>query len=87
MVIRPDVHALAQAEISTVLNGPERLPDFADRAHTPYLEAVISEVLRWNPVTPLGRILLLLSSDAQELIAFNLGCCFWCRCAAFGDGG
>jgi cytochrome P450 len=29
---------------------PDRLPSFADRPALPYLDAVVSECLRWNPV-------------------------------------
>lgn len=55
MVLYPEVQKRAQAEVDIFLKG-ERLPDFNDRTEgkTPYLEAIISEVLRWNPVTPLG---------------------------------
>ncbi|KIJ40995.1 hypothetical protein M422DRAFT_172679 [Sphaerobolus stellatus SS14] len=55
MVLHPEVQARAQAELDSFIKG-ERLPDYSDRAEekTPYLDAVVSEVLRWNPVTPLG---------------------------------
>jgi hypothetical protein len=53
MVNHPEVQARAHAELDAVV-GSDRLPDFADRPHMPYLEAIISEVLRWIPVTPLA---------------------------------
>ncbi|SJL09788.1 related to cytochrome P450 CYP2 subfamily [Armillaria ostoyae] len=31
-----------------------RLPNFDDRAQLPYINAVVLEALRWNPVTPMG---------------------------------
>ncbi|KAG6915648.1 hypothetical protein DXG01_010612 [Tephrocybe rancida] len=53
MVLNPDVQKKAQAEIDAVI-GTERLPTLADRPHLPYVNAVLSEVLRWNSVAPTG---------------------------------
>nr|BAL05079.1 cytochrome P450 [Phanerodontia chrysosporium] len=53
MVLHPHVQRRAQAEIDAII-GPERLPTFEDRAALPYVEALFKEVLRWNPVGPLG---------------------------------
>jgi cytochrome P450 len=54
MVLYPNVQKRAQAEIDRVV-GPDRLPTFEDRDQLPYIEAVVKEVLRWQPVAPLGR--------------------------------
>ncbi|KAG1837779.1 cytochrome P450 [Suillus subalutaceus] len=43
----------AQAEIDSVI-GRDRLPTFEDRASLPYIDAVVRETFRWQPVTPLG---------------------------------
>lgn len=51
------VQAKAQAELDTVV-GPDRLPEFSDRSNLPYVNAIISELLRWQPVVPLGTSLL-----------------------------
>ncbi|KAG2087118.1 cytochrome P450 [Suillus discolor] len=53
MVLYPDVQKRAQAEIDSVV-GRERLPTFEDRASLPYIEAVVRETFRWQPVAPLG---------------------------------
>ncbi|KAG2090009.1 cytochrome P450 [Suillus discolor] len=53
MVLYPEVQKRAQAEIDSVV-GKERLPTFEDRASLPYIEAVLRETWRWQPVTPLG---------------------------------
>ncbi|KAH0579388.1 hypothetical protein H2248_003528 [Termitomyces sp. 'cryptogamus'] len=53
MVLFPDVQKKAQAEIDKVI-GNERLPTLADRPHLPYVNAVVTEVLRWNSVAPTG---------------------------------
>jgi cytochrome P450 len=49
-----DVQKRAQAEIDEVV-GLDRLPNFDDRPHLPYVEAVLRETLRLYPVVPLGR--------------------------------
>ncbi|KAJ6511703.1 cytochrome P450 [Mycena vulgaris] len=48
-----DVQKKAQEELDTVV-GRDRLPSFQDRANLPYLNAIITEVYRWNPVGPLA---------------------------------
>ena len=53
MVLNPDVQKRAQEEIDRVV-GTSRLPDMSDREGLPYIDAVVKEVLRWHPVTPLG---------------------------------
>jgi cytochrome P450 len=53
MVLYPDVQKRAQAEIDSVI-GRDRLPTFEDRASLPYIEAVLRETFRWQPVTPIG---------------------------------
>lgn len=53
LTIFPHVFRKAQAEVDTVI-GRERPPTLADRPRLPYINAVQREVLRWNPVGPLG---------------------------------
>ncbi|KIJ08220.1 hypothetical protein PAXINDRAFT_120485 [Paxillus involutus ATCC 200175] len=53
MVQNPHVWKRAQAEIDVVL-GMGRLPNFEDRPLLPYVEAVLRETQRWQPVIPLG---------------------------------
>ncbi|OAX31517.1 cytochrome P450 [Rhizopogon vinicolor AM-OR11-026] len=53
MVLYPDVQRRAQAEIDLVI-GRDQLPAFEDRASLPYIDAVLRETLRWEPVVPLG---------------------------------
>lgn len=52
MALHPEVQKKAQAELDQVLGG--RLPEFADRPNLPYINAVIKETGRWQPVAPLG---------------------------------
>ena len=49
----PEIVCLAQKELDEVLGG-ERLPDFSDKPQLPYISAIMKEVLRWRPPTPLG---------------------------------
>ncbi|KAG1718759.1 cytochrome P450 [Suillus paluster] len=53
MVLYPDVQRRAQVEIDSVI-GRDRLPTFEDRASLPYVEAVLRETFRWEPIVPLG---------------------------------
>ena len=58
--LHPEVVRLAQRELDEVLDG-ERLPDFSDKPRLPYISAIVKEVLRWRPPTPLGIVFLQLS--------------------------
>ncbi|KAF9058629.1 cytochrome P450 [Rhodocollybia butyracea] len=49
----PEVLKKAQAEIAAVV-GNDRLPTYADREHLPYVNAIVTETLRWNSVAPTG---------------------------------
>jgi len=53
MVLNPDVQKKAQKEIDAVI-GHRRLPKLSDLPHLPYINAVLTEVLRWNSVAPTG---------------------------------
>jgi cytochrome P450 len=53
MVQYPDIQARAQEEIDNVTHG-ERLPNITDRDSMPYMQRIVQEVLRWQPVLPLG---------------------------------
>lgn len=65
MVLHPDVLAKAQSEMDAVV-GPGRLPTFSDRPALPYLEAVMSEVLRWGVPVPLGLPHRLMEDDMYK---------------------
>ena len=52
--MHPEIQRKAQAEIDRVV-GSDRFPTFADQPDLPYVDAVVKEVHRWNPVAPLGE--------------------------------
>jgi cytochrome P450 len=52
MMVFPEVQRRAQEEIDRVI-GKDRLPMLADREKLPYIEGVMKETLRWNPVAPM----------------------------------
>jgi cytochrome P450 len=53
MLLYPETQKKAQLELDSLLEG-KRLPEFSDMEHLPYIKAMVSEVMRWRPVTPLG---------------------------------
>jgi cytochrome P450 len=53
MTLFPDVQSKAQDEINRVI-GNDRLPNLADHNSLPYVSALVSEVMRWRPVGPIG---------------------------------
>jgi len=54
MSLYPEVQRKAQEEIDRVI-GHDRLPNAQDRMDLPYIGAIMREVMRLNPVTPLGE--------------------------------
>ncbi|KAI0314890.1 cytochrome P450 [Amylostereum chailletii] len=53
MALNPSTQSRAQAELDAVI-GTDRMPTIADRGDLPYVNAVIKETMRWNPVLPLS---------------------------------
>lgn len=53
MVSFPEIQKRAQAEIDTITGG-QRLPDYKDYDALPFIQAIVREAARWNPVSPLG---------------------------------
>ncbi|KZV68642.1 cytochrome P450 [Peniophora sp. CONT] len=53
MLYAPEVQVKAQTELDGITGG-SRLPTLSDRKHTPYIDAMVKEVLRWGSVIPLG---------------------------------
>ncbi|OSX64723.1 hypothetical protein POSPLADRAFT_1135220 [Postia placenta MAD-698-R-SB12] len=65
MALYPEVQKKAQAELDTVVEAG-RLPDYSDRDKLPYIDALIKEVLRWNPVAPLALPHSLMEDDTYR---------------------
>lgn len=53
MIQRPDIQKKAQAELDNII-GRDRLPSFEDFNQLTYIQAIVKETLRRNPVAPLG---------------------------------
>ena len=53
MTRNPKVLKKAQDELDRVV-GKGRLPDFSDKDDLPYIDAIVKEVIRWNPPLPIG---------------------------------
>ncbi|GJE98219.1 cytochrome P450 [Phanerochaete sordida] len=72
MVLHPEVLKKAQAELDAVV-GSQRLPTFEDRPNLPYLDAVMSEVLRWGVPVPLGLPHRLMEDDVYKGMHLKAG--------------
>ncbi|KAF8305345.1 cytochrome P450 [Clavulina sp. PMI_390] len=53
MLLHPDIQTKAQDELDRVV-GHDRLPSIDDYPNLPYLDAIVKEVLRWQPVAPIS---------------------------------
>ncbi|KAH9978331.1 cytochrome P450 [Russula compacta] len=79
MIVYPDVQRKAQAELDAEV-GKDRLPNFDDQDSLPYCNAIVKEVLRWNPPAPLAIPHVTVNSDeykgyhipAQSIVIGNL---------------
>ncbi|THH20203.1 hypothetical protein EW146_g1119 [Bondarzewia mesenterica] len=65
MMLHPEIQRKAQAQIDAVVDT-DRLPQFSDRAALPFLDCIILECLRWNPVGPLGVAHYVTEDDVYE---------------------
>lgn len=65
LVIFPEVQERAQEEIDRVV-GNDRLPTFDDRQNLPYIDGIVKEAWRWNPVGPMG-----LTHKSEEDIVYG----------------
>ncbi|KAJ6510862.1 cytochrome P450 [Mycena sanguinolenta] len=52
MAVFPEVQTIAQAELDRVI-GTDRLPSMEDESQLPYVQALIKELHRFNPIVPL----------------------------------
>ncbi|KAI0068332.1 cytochrome P450 [Artomyces pyxidatus] len=65
MSLYPDVQRRVQEQLDKV-TGSQRLPLFSDRSALPIIDCVVSECLRWNPVTPLSLPHFTVEDDVYE---------------------
>ncbi|KAF9237853.1 cytochrome P450 [Melanogaster broomeanus] len=65
MVLNPEVQEKAHAQINMVV-GRDRLPTLDDRPFLTYIDAIMRETLRWNPVTPLSIPHAVVNDDIYE---------------------
>ncbi|KAI4248938.1 MAG: hypothetical protein LQ352_005803 [Teloschistes flavicans] len=65
LLIFPEVVQKAHDEIDRVI-GTDRLPTFSDRNSLPYIDGIVKEAWRWNPVGPMG-----LAHKAEEDIIYG----------------
>lgn len=57
MALHPNTQVRAQVELDSVIGKDfNRLPSFADKDDLPLINAIVLEILRWNPAVPLGNL-------------------------------
>lgn len=54
MLMHPDAQRKAQEQLDDILQGG--LPEFSDIERLPYIVAIVNEVIRWQPATPLSKL-------------------------------
>ncbi|KAK7292173.1 hypothetical protein RIF29_07926 [Crotalaria pallida] len=69
LIKNPDIRVKLQQELDSVV-GRDRLVTEADLAHLPYLEAVVKEVFRLHPSTPLS--LPRMASESCEILGYHI---------------
>ncbi|KIY52635.1 cytochrome P450 [Fistulina hepatica ATCC 64428] len=65
LAMNPEVQRTAQAELDKVLKGV-RLPDFDDQSSLPYIDCIVMEVQRFEPVLPRGVHHLSTADDVYD---------------------
>jgi cytochrome P450 len=64
MLLHPDIQSRALAEINAVCG--DDIPTFEHRPSLRYVEAIRREVMRWQPVSPLGMPHMTSQDDVYE---------------------
>ncbi|KAJ3508247.1 hypothetical protein NLJ89_g5858 [Agrocybe chaxingu] len=64
MVLYPDIQRKAYTILNSTLRG--RLPALKDYGTIPYIDALVQEVVRWNPIAPLGVPHVLRQDDVYK---------------------
>ncbi|KAI0089003.1 cytochrome P450 [Irpex rosettiformis] len=78
MCLHPEIQARAQEEVDSILGLDwHRLPTFSDRESLPYVNAIVLELLRWNPAVPLGLAHQLTQDDVYRGWHLRKGTVVW----------
>ncbi|CAA7270108.1 unnamed protein product [Cyclocybe aegerita] len=64
MMLYPEIQKRAQAEVDSIIAKEQRLPTLQDRPSMPYIDAVMQEVFRWTPSSPIGLFHCTAADDA-----------------------
>ncbi|KAI5117759.1 hypothetical protein M0805_000603 [Coniferiporia weirii] len=76
MALHPDIQTKGQAEVDRI-TGNKRLPSIFDKNVLPYVNAIVKEVLRWNPAVPLGLPHQVLQDDVYRDYRIPKGTIVW----------
>jgi cytochrome P450 len=72
MSLHPAILAMAQAELDNVV-GSDRLPTIEDRPSLPYVEAIMTECMRYGPAVPTGLPHVAMQDDEYNGYYINKG--------------
>ncbi|KAF6746135.1 cytochrome P450 [Ephemerocybe angulata] len=80
MTLFPHIQHKAQSTLDTYLHTrptDRKFPAISDRPHLPYLEALMYEILRWNPSVPLGLPHVATQDDEYRGYTIRKGTVVW----------
>ncbi|KAF6747143.1 cytochrome P450 [Ephemerocybe angulata] len=81
MTLFPHIQHKAQSTLDTYLHSlpptNQKFPAISDRPHLPYLEALMYEILRWNPSVPLGLPHVATQDDEYRGYTIRKGTVVW----------
>jgi Cytochrome P450 len=78
VALYPDVIQKAHEELDKVV-GRDRLPQISDKPSLPYIHALVKEVFRWHPPTPLCQSFQRSGEVELPLIVFDCSACPYAR--------
>lgn len=80
MTLYPHVQQKAQHHLDAYmqsLSSERHFPNFSDQPNLPYIEAVVCEILRWNPSVPLGLPHVAMQDDIYRGYEIKKGTIVW----------
>ena len=80
MTLYPEVQSKAQSILDAFMQqtaSERQFPNLSDRPNLPYIEALMYEILRWNPSVPLGLPHVVTQDDTYRGFDIKKGTVVW----------